>query len=60
MGGPVVQEIGLHKVLTTVVDDTSAFCNAIHADYLDPPTADLLRGARRMRSVAAEPARQTA
>ena len=52
MGGAVVQELGLHKVLTPVVDDTAALCDAIHADYLDPPAEDLLRGARRMRSVA--------
>ncbi|MGH7336293.1 MAG: alpha-E domain-containing protein, partial [Myxococcota bacterium] len=60
MGGAVVQEIGLHKVLTSVVDDTAGFCNAIQTDYLDPPTEDLLRGARRMRVVTPEPARQTA
>jgi uncharacterized alpha-E superfamily protein len=56
MGGAVVQELGLHKVLTGVVDDTAALCEAIHADYLGPSAEDLLRGARRMRTVATEPA----
>ena len=51
----------MHKVLTSIVDDTAALCEAIHADYLDPPAEDLLRGARRMRVVAPEPpARATA
>ena len=60
MGGAVVQEIGLHKVLTSIVDDTSGLCDAIHADYLGPTAEDLMRGARRMRSVAVEPVAQTA
>jgi hypothetical protein len=46
-------------VLTQVVDDTAALC-AIHADYLNPPTEDLLRGVA-VRVVPREPpARQTA
>jgi uncharacterized alpha-E superfamily protein len=60
MGGAVVQELGLHKVLTSVVDDTAALCDAIRNDYLGPSAEDLLRGARRMRVVPPEPARQTA
>jgi uncharacterized alpha-E superfamily protein len=52
MDGAVVQEQGLHAVLTMVVDDTAGVCEAIHSDYLGPPTEELLRGARRMRSVA--------
>jgi uncharacterized alpha-E superfamily protein len=51
MNGAVVQELGLHKVLTQVVDDTAALCQAIHQDYLGPNAEDLLRSARRMRSV---------
>ena len=54
MSGPVVQELGLHKVLTTIVDDTAALCDAIHTDYLGPNAEDLLRAARRIRSVARE------
>ena len=54
MDGAVVQELGLHKVLTGVVDDTAELCDAIHADYLGPSAEDLLRSARRMRSVAPE------
>ena len=61
MDGAVVQELGLHEVLTQVVDATAALCEAIHADYLDPPAEDLLRGARILRVVPREPpARQTA
>jgi uncharacterized alpha-E superfamily protein len=60
MGGTVVQELGLHKVLTSVVDDTAALCDAIHNDYLGPSADDLLRGARRMRSVATEPVARSA
>lgn len=61
MNGAVVQELGVHEVLTQIVDDTAALCDAIHADYLDPPAEDLLRGARSMRVVPPEPpARQTA
>jgi uncharacterized alpha-E superfamily protein len=59
MGGAVVQELGLHKVLTSVVDDTAALCDAIHNDYLGPSADDLLRGARRMRSVAPDPVART-
>jgi uncharacterized alpha-E superfamily protein len=55
MSGAVVQEIGLREVLTMVVDDTAGVCEAIHADYLDPPAEALLRGARRMRSVTPDP-----
>ena len=55
MSGAVVQELGLHKVLTSIVDDTAGLCEAIHADYLGPSAEDLLRAARRMRSVAPEP-----
>ncbi len=46
MDGGIVQDVGLHKVLTQVVDDTATLCEAIHADYLDPPVEDLLRDAR--------------
>ena len=60
MGGAVVQELGLHEVLTQVVDDTAALCDAIHADYLGPSAQDLLRSARRMRSVAPEPVARSA
>jgi uncharacterized alpha-E superfamily protein len=61
MNGAVVQELGLHEVLTQVVDDTAALCDAIHADYLNPPAEDLLRAARMLRVVPREPpARQTA
>ena len=61
MNGAIVQELGLHKVLTSIVDDTAALCEAIHADYLDPPAEELLRGARRLRVVPSEPsARQIA
>jgi uncharacterized alpha-E superfamily protein len=60
MGGAVVQELGLHKVLTSVVDDTAALCEAIHTDYLAPSAEDLLIGARRMRSVGPEPVAQSA
>jgi uncharacterized alpha-E superfamily protein len=61
MNGEVVQELGVHEVLTEIVDDTAALCEAIHADYLDPPAEDLLRGARTMRVVPPEPSvRQTA
>ena len=61
MSGAVVQELGLHKVLTSIVDDTSALCEAIHADYLGPNAEDLLLAARRIRSVAPEaPAARTA
>jgi uncharacterized alpha-E superfamily protein len=54
MSGPIVQELGVHKVCTQIVDDTAVLCEAIHADYLDPPAEALLRGARRMHSVTAE------
>jgi uncharacterized alpha-E superfamily protein len=56
MNGAVVQEVGLHKVLTQIVDDTAALCGAIHNDYLGPSAEDLLCGARRMRSVVPQPA----
>ncbi len=59
MGGPVVQDLGLHKVLTQVVDDTAGLCEAIHADYLGPSADDLLLGARRMRSVPTQTQSQT-
>jgi uncharacterized alpha-E superfamily protein len=58
MNGSVVQELGLHKVLTSVVDDTASLCEAIHADYLGPSAEDLLHAARRIRSVAPEPMAQ--
>jgi uncharacterized alpha-E superfamily protein len=55
MSGTVVQELGLHEVLTSVVDDTAAVCETIHADYLSPSAEDLLRDAHRIRSIALEP-----
>jgi uncharacterized alpha-E superfamily protein len=55
MNGAIVQELGVHKVLTSIVDDTAALCGAIHSDYLDPPAEDLLRGARRLRVLVPEP-----
>jgi hypothetical protein len=36
MSGPVVQELGLHKVLTSIVDDTAALCEAIHCRLSRP------------------------
>jgi len=62
LDGALVQELGLHVVLTGVVDDTAALCDAIHGDYLDPPVATLLRGARQLRVVAppAQAQQQTA
>jgi uncharacterized alpha-E superfamily protein len=62
MDGGIIQEIGLHKVLTMVVDDTSKLCDAIHGDYLDPPVEDLVREARLPRAVQrqVQTARQTA
>jgi uncharacterized alpha-E superfamily protein len=58
MSGPVVQELGLHKVLTTIVDDTASLCESIHTDYLGPNAEDLLHAARRIRSVTPEPMSQ--
>jgi uncharacterized alpha-E superfamily protein len=55
MNGAIVQELGVHKVLTSIVDDTAGLCEAIHSDYLDPPAEDLLRGARRLRVLVPEP-----
>jgi uncharacterized alpha-E superfamily protein len=55
MDGAVVQELGLSGVLTSIVDGTAELCDAIRADYLGPAPDDLIRSARRMRSVASEP-----
>jgi uncharacterized alpha-E superfamily protein len=41
-----VQHIGVHPLLTRIVDTTSALCTAIHDDYLDPPEDALRRLAR--------------
>ena len=61
MDGSLVQQLGLHRVLTQVVDDTATLCMWIHADYLDPPVETLVRGERGMRVVGPESAtRQTA
>jgi hypothetical protein len=61
MNGALAQELGVHKVLTQVVEDAAALCEAIHADDLDRPAEELLRGARSLRIRAPEPpARHTA
>ncbi|MDJ0850021.1 MAG: alpha-E domain-containing protein [Myxococcota bacterium] len=36
-----VQRLGIHKVLTWIVDTTAGMCEAIHWDYLDPPVDSL-------------------
>lgn len=41
-----VQDLGVHRVLTWIVDTTTALCSAIHDDYLDPPVDALRRLAR--------------
>jgi len=60
MDAAFVQELGLHRVLTRIVDDTASLCDAIHLDYLDPPVETLLRGARHLRAVRPAAALQTA
>jgi uncharacterized alpha-E superfamily protein len=50
-----VQELGVHRVLTWIVDTTTALCSAIHDDYLDPPVDALRRLARVL-----EPTRRAA
>lgn len=36
-----VHHLGLHEVVTWIVDDTARLCEAIHDEYLDPPLAAL-------------------
>ena len=50
-----VQHLGVHQLLTRIVDRTSAICTAIHEDYLDPPEEALRHLARVL-----EPAQRTA
>ncbi len=54
LDGDLVQSIGLHKILTGVIDETALLCSAIHDDYLDPSPETLLRGASALRRVAPE------
>jgi uncharacterized alpha-E superfamily protein len=46
MSSQDVQRIGVHTVLTSIVDRTAALCTAIREDYLDPPEDELRRLAR--------------
>jgi hypothetical protein len=36
-----VRRIGLHEVLTWIVDETARLCEAIHDEFLDPPLEKL-------------------
>jgi uncharacterized alpha-E superfamily protein len=56
----LVESIGLHKILTGVIDDTAALCEAIHEDYLDPSAETLLSGALGLQRVELREQRQSA
>ncbi len=46
-----VQRLGIHEVLTWIVDETAKLCDDIHDDYLDPPVDQLRASARLLRAV---------
>jgi uncharacterized alpha-E superfamily protein len=54
-----VRHVGIHEVLTWIVDSTAELCDAVHDDYLDPPVAMLQRQARQVQRSAGSVQRQS-
>jgi len=50
-----VKRLGLHEVLTWIVDETARLCETIHDEYLDPPLDALRAQVRRRPMVQTRP-----
>jgi uncharacterized alpha-E superfamily protein len=54
----IVQDVGIHEVLTWIVQSTHDLAQAIHDDYLDPPIEKLRKETRALRGGRSQSQRQ--